>query len=169
MFGWQHAGVRPDIMTLGKGIGGGVPLSALLASDTAMAFEHGDQGGTYCGNPLMAAVGLAVVDAVANPSFLATVRARGEELQQGLAALIARHRLPGQRGRGLLQALDLGKPLANAVVDRARALAPDGLLLNAPRPNLLRFMPALNLATGSLQTMLQMLDHVLTQATEEVA
>jgi len=55
MFAGEHAQVRPDIMTLGKGLGGGVPLSALLASERASCFAHGDQGGTYCGNPLMAA------------------------------------------------------------------------------------------------------------------
>jgi acetylornithine/N-succinyldiaminopimelate aminotransferase len=161
MFGFEHAGVRPDIVTLGKGIGGGVPLSALLAADAVMCFEPGDQGGTYCGNPLMAAVGLAVVDAVAQPAFLAHVNGRGAQLERGLATLIERRGLAGQRGRGLLRALDLGEPVANQVVDAARALAPDGLLLNTPRPNLLRFMPALNVQAEEVTQMLQLLDQVL--------
>jgi acetylornithine/N-succinyldiaminopimelate aminotransferase len=161
MFAFQHVGIRPDIVTLGKGIGGGAPLSALLAADPVMCFEPGDQGGTYCGNPLMAAVGLAVVDAVSRPSFLATVNQRTSELERGLAALIAQHGLASQRGRGLLRALDLGKPDANRVVHAARALAPDGLLLNAPRPHLLRFMPALNIEAEEIQTMLAMLDWIL--------
>jgi acetylornithine/N-succinyldiaminopimelate aminotransferase len=161
MFAFEHTGIRPDIVTLGKGIGGGAPLSALLASDAVMCFEPGDQGGTYCGNPLMAAVGVAVVDTVAQPAFLATVTERAQQLAQGLAKLIERHGLAGQRGRGLLHALDLGKPVANAVVDAARVLAPDGLLLNAPRPHLLRFMPALNLAAGEIDQMVAMLDRIL--------
>jgi acetylornithine/N-succinyldiaminopimelate aminotransferase len=161
MFAFEHTGIRPDIVTLGKGIGGGAPLSALLASDAVMCFEPGDQGGTYCGNPLMAAVGVAVVDTVAQPAFLATVTERAQQLAQGLAKLIERHGLAGQRGRGLLHALDLGKPVANAVVDAARVLAPDGLLLNAPRPHLLRFMPALNLAAGEIDQMTAMLDRIL--------
>ncbi len=169
MFGFEWSGIRPDIMTLGKGIGGGAPLSAMLASDAAMCFEFGDQGGTYCGNPLMAAVGLAVVDTVAQPAFLAGVRDRGEALRQGLSTLIAKHGLVGQRGRGLLQALDLGKPVANQVVERARLLTPDGLLLNAPRPNLLRFMPALNLGATELATMFDQLDGVLAKALKEAA
>ena len=77
LFAFERAGVRPDILTLGKGLGGGVPLAALLARESvAAAFAHGDQGGTYCGNPLMAAVGCAVLDAVAQPDFLAQVQAR---------------------------------------------------------------------------------------------
>lgn len=161
MFAFQHTGVRPDIVTLGKGIGGGAPLSALLASDAVMCFEPGDQGGTYCGNPLMAAVGVAVVDTVSQPSFLATVTERAQQLSQGLAKVIERRGLAGQRGRGLLHALDLGKPVANAVVDAARLLAPDGLLLNAPRPHLLRFMPALNLKADEIEQMIAMLDQIL--------
>jgi acetylornithine/N-succinyldiaminopimelate aminotransferase len=164
MFGFEHCGIRPDIMTLGKGIGGGVPLSALLASNTANCFEPGDQGGTYCGNPLMAAVGLAVIEAVAQPAFLATVRERGAQLQEGLATLIKRRGLVGQRGRGLLHALDLGKPVATQVVERARELTPDGLLLNAPRPNLLRFMPALNIGAAAMAMMFDQLDRVLKEA-----
>lgn len=165
MFAFQHTSIRPDIVTLGKGIGGGAPLSALLAADHAMCFDPGDQGGTYCGNPLMAAVGLAVIEAVSRPSFLAVVEERSAQLQQGLEKLISRHGLAGQRGRGLLWALDLGKPAANNVVDAARACAPDGLLLNAPRPNLLRFMPALNIAAGEMAQMLSMLDAILKELT----
>jgi len=167
MFAFEHCGIRPDIMTLGKGIGGGAPLAALLASDASMYFEPGEQGGTYCGNPLMAAVGLAVIDTVAQPSFLATVRERGAQLERGLANLIERRRLAGQRGRGLLRALDLGKPVASQVVDRARGLEPDGLLLNAPRPHLLRFMPALNVGAAEMQQMLDLLDLVIDRVFKE--
>src|SRR6266481_3810137 len=70
LFHYEHAGIEPDIMTLGKGIGGGVPLAALLATQAASCFEHGDQGGTFNGNPLMCAAGLAVLDCVAAPDFL---------------------------------------------------------------------------------------------------
>ena len=70
-FGFEHAGVAPDIMTLGKGLGGGVPLAALVAHEAVCCFEHGDQGGTFNGNPLMAAVGCAVIEAVGQPGFLA--------------------------------------------------------------------------------------------------
>ena len=161
MFAFEHHAIRPDMVTLGKGIGGGAPLSALLAADAAMCFEPGDQGGTYCGNPLMAAVGLAVLDAVAQPAFLATVNERAAQLEQGLERLIERHGLAGERGGGLLRSLDLGKPNAARVVEAARALTPDGLLLNAPRPHLLRFMPALNVKAEEIQLMLAKLELIL--------
>ncbi|GMV57025.1 MAG: acetylornithine aminotransferase [Betaproteobacteria bacterium] len=161
MFAFQHAGVRPDVMTLGKGIGGGVPLAALLASGRASCFAHGDQGGTYCGNPLMAAVGNAVIDVVSQPDFLAEVTAKGDSLAQRLRELSARRGLAGERGSGLLRALDLGRPIAAQVVDAARALEPEGLLLNAPRPSLLRFMPALNVTREEIDRMVAQLDGVL--------
>jgi acetylornithine/N-succinyldiaminopimelate aminotransferase len=152
----------PDILTLGKGLGGGVPLAALLARDTvAAAFAHGDQGGTYCGNPLMAAVGSAVLSTVSAPDFLAGVRERARHLEARLDALIARHRLPGRRGRGLLQALDLGRPLGAQLVELARDLAPEGLLLNSPRPHLLRLMPALNVGFDEIDRMSDLLDALL--------
>jgi acetylornithine/N-succinyldiaminopimelate aminotransferase len=158
LFGYEHAGIEPDIMTLGKGLGGGVPLAALVAKESVSCFEHGDQGGTFNGNPLMAAVGCAVMDAVLAPGFLATVRERGAYLAHGLSALSERCGLGEVRGQGLLLALDLKRDVAARVVELARD---DGLLLNAPRPNFLRFMPALNLTTGEIDTMLAMLERAL--------
>jgi acetylornithine/N-succinyldiaminopimelate aminotransferase len=161
LFAFEHAGIAPDIMTLGKGLGGGVPLAALLAQEKAACFAHGDQGGTYCGNPLMAAVGSAVLDTVAQPAFLSGVIERGAHLQQRLQKLVARHGLAGERGAGLLRALDLGRPIAAEVAEAARELQPDGLLLNTPRPHLLRFMPALNVGLDEIDRMAEQLDTVL--------
>jgi len=164
LFAWQHAGVQPDIMTLGKGLGGGVPLSALLASEQVSCFAHGDQGGTYCGNPLMAAVGAAVLDCVSQQEFLEGVRMREQHLVERLHELVRRHGLAGQRGRGLLRAIDLGGPLAARVADIARDLQPEGLLLNAPRPHLLRLMPALNVDFEEIDRMSELLEQALNRA-----
>jgi acetylornithine/N-succinyldiaminopimelate aminotransferase len=164
LWGYEHAGIEPDIMTLGKMLGGGVPLAALVATDAVSCFAHGDQGGTFNGNPLMTAVGGAVMDAVLAPGFLETVEARGNYLTKGLAGLSARYGLGEVRGRGLLIALDLNKDIATRVVELARDA---GLLLNAPRPSMLRFMPALNLAQDEADTMLRMLDDALKQALAE--
>jgi acetylornithine/N-succinyldiaminopimelate aminotransferase len=161
MFGYEHAGVEPDVMTLGKGIGGGVPLAALLAKESVCCFEHGDQGGTYNGNPLMTAVGLAVVEALLAPGFLAGVEARGRQLRDGLAALAAKRGLGEVRGRGLLVALDLGRDVGAKVVEIARGA---GLLVNSPRPNTLRFMPALNVSAGEIELMLRGLDEAIGKA-----
>jgi acetylornithine/N-succinyldiaminopimelate aminotransferase len=161
VFAFEQAGVAPDILTLGKCLGGGVPLAALLATERAACFAHGDQGGTYAGNPLTAAAGLAVLNAVSQPQFLAGVVARGEHLQQHLRRLVAKHGLAGERGSGLLRALDLGRPVGGAVVEAARELLPEALLLNAPRPHLLRFMPALNVPFEDIDRMASMLDSLL--------
>jgi len=146
-------------MTLGKGIGGGVPLAALLATARASCFEHGDQGGTFNGNPLMCAAGLAVLDVVAEPAFLKSVAESGLFLESELQKLSARHGLGEVRGRGLLLALDLKLPIAAAIVAQAFA---QGLLLNAPRPDTLRFMPALNVTREEITLMIDGLDAVLT-------
>jgi len=158
LWDYEHADITPDIMTLGKGLGGGVPLAALVATEAASCFEPGDQGGTFNGNPLMAAVGRAVLEVVLAPGFLAGVEARGAHLAQGLSRLSGRHGLGEVRGRGLLLALDLRRDVASKVVEVARE---GGLLLNAPRPHILRFMPALNLSLQEIDQMLVMLDAAL--------
>lgn len=161
MFAYQQSDVVPDIMTLAKGIGGGVPLAALLARQEVCVFSHGDQGGTYNGNPLMAAVGVAVFDALAAPGFMESVNARAKQLSEGLLALSAKYGMKGERGMGLLRALIMDRDDGPAIVEAARNLAPAGLLLNAPRPNLLRFMPALNVTAEEIETMLTQLDGLI--------
>ena len=160
LFGFEHAGVTPDIMTLAKGLGGGVPLAALVAHQDVCCFEYGDQGGTFCGNPIMAAVGCAVMEAVTAPGFLAHVTQAGEHLTECLRALSRRHRCGEVRGRGLLLALDLRRDISVAVADRALAR---GLLLNAPRPDSLRFMPALTVTDDEINRMIDILDSVLAE------
>jgi acetylornithine/N-succinyldiaminopimelate aminotransferase len=154
MFCFEHAGILPDILTLGKGIGGGVPLTAMLAREEICLFEAGDQGGTFNGNPLMTAVGKAVVDEISKPEFLARVRQNGDYLKFRLKQLSGEFSLGETRGEGLLLALDLIQPIASSAV--ARALE-RGLLLNSPRPSVLRFMPALNVSREEMDQMMDIL------------
>lgn len=160
LFAYQQAGIEPDIMTLGKGIGGGVPLAALLAKETVCCFEPGDQGGTYNGNPLMAAVGCAVLETLLQPGFLEQVRERGAQLAEGLRKLSIKYGLGEVRGNGLLLALELPAGGADAIAETARDL---GLIINAARPDTLRFMPALNVTADEVDTCLALLDHVFTR------
>lgn len=161
LFAYELSGVEPDIMTLGKGIGGGVPLSALLCKAEVASFEAGDQGGTYNGNPLMTAVGSSVIAQLTAPGFLDDVKAKGQYLREQLLALSAEFGLGGERGEGLLRALVLNKEIGAQIVEEARDMAPEGLLLNAPRPGLLRFMPALNVTRGEIDQMIGMLRTLL--------
>lgn len=158
LFHYEYAGITPDIMTLGKGIGGGVPLGALLATQTASCFEHGDQGGTFNGNPLMCAAGLAVLEEVSKPDFLKSVTDNGLWFVSELQRVSARHGVGGVRGQGLLLALDLKLPIGPTIV--AEALGA-GLLLNSPRPDTLRFMPALNVTRSEISEMIETLEAIL--------
>ncbi|MBU3633649.1 acetylornithine transaminase [Polynucleobacter sp. es-GGE-1] len=161
LFAYQQYGIEPDIMTLGKGIGGGVPLAALMATDAVACFVPGDQGGTYNGNPLMTAVGISVIEQLLAPGFLESVKAKGELLKSELLKLCAEFNLEGERGEGLLRALMLGKDIGGKLVDLARERSPEGLLINSPRPNLLRFMPALNVSDDEIHQMCSMLRELL--------
>jgi acetylornithine/N-succinyldiaminopimelate aminotransferase len=161
LFAYQLSDVQPDIMTLGKGIGGGVPLAALLCREEFACFEPGDQGGTYNGNPLMTAVGTAVLQQLLAPGFLQSVKEKSAYLSAELTKLSAKHQLQGERGEGLLRALKLGHDIGAQIVETARDFGPVGLLLNSPRPDLLRFMPALNVTTQEIDQMISMLSDVL--------
>jgi len=158
---YEHAGIEPDILTLGKGLGGGVPLAALVAAEAVCCFEPGDQGGTFNGSPLMTAIGNVVVEAVNQPAFLADVTAKGEYLAQRLRELSASLGHGEVRGRGLLLALELRGTDAGKV---SRSAMDRGLLINAPRPDSLRFMPALNVTREEIDRMLVLLEGVLRES-----
>jgi acetylornithine/N-succinyldiaminopimelate aminotransferase len=162
VFGYEHAAITPDIMTLAKGLGGGVPLAALLAHRDVSCFDPGDQGGTFGGNPLMAAVGCAIMQEITKPDFLSRVTEAGATLTTRLQILAARHNCGEVRGKGLLLALDLKRDIATQV----SALALErGLLINAPRSDSLRFMPSLTVTDAEIGQMADILDGVLADAT----
>lgn len=156
-------GIRADIISLGKGLGGGVPLAALLARGNSCCFEPGEQGGTYHGNALMTAAGLAVLDTVLEPGFLEQVRELGEHLRDGLAQLARRHGHGPLRGQGLLWGLPLQRLAAPAVV---RAALDEGLLLNAPQSHVLRFSPALTVSHANIDEMLRRLERALVRVSQ---
>jgi acetylornithine/N-succinyldiaminopimelate aminotransferase len=157
-FGFEHAGIAPDIMVLAKGLGGGIPLGALVAHDDVCCFEHGDQGGTFNGNAFATAVGCAVMEEIGKLGFLQQVTQTGIYLAGHLDALSRRHGCGGVRGRGLLLALDLARDIGPAV---AAAMFERGVLVNAPRADSLRFMPALNVTREEIDQMIGALDAVL--------
>jgi acetylornithine/N-succinyldiaminopimelate aminotransferase len=158
LFAHQHEDFVPDVMTLGKALGGGVPLAALVATERAARFEVGEQGGTFNGNPLATAAGIAVLDAVTAPAFLDGVCQRGDELRNALAALPV---VTEARGKGLLVAARLAEPRAQRIRDAAFDL---GLLVNAPRPDVLRFMPALNVTSDEITAMTALLRQAIAAA-----
>jgi len=163
LFCYQHFNVEPDIMTLGKGLGGGVPLAALLAKKPFSCFQPGDQGGTFNGNPLVTRAGNAVLNEILQPGFLQNVADKSLFLQQHLTALATKYNLGTVRGRGLLLALDTKEIDATQIVKRAFE---QKLLINAPRNNSLRFMPALTVTITEIEQMIALLDTVLSNMIE---
>lgn len=158
LFAYEQYGIEPDIMTLGKGLGGGFPVSALLAKDHACVFEQGDQGGTFCAQPLAMAAGYAVVSEVIAKKVPQKALSRGKYLMRRLKELKAEFGFTDVRGKGLLVAVDLPKEKAADVVAQCFEA---GLLLNAPRPATLRFMPALNISNAQVDEMIGILAPVL--------
>ena len=147
----QQYGVRADIITLGKGLGGGVPLAALLARGKACCFEVGELDGTHHGNALMAAAGEAVLKTVVVEGFLEQVRESGLYLGEGLARLAYRYNHGQLRGHGLMWGLTLSDDSADDVVNAALH---EGLIINAPQPDCLRFTPALTVSKSNIDEML---------------
>jgi acetylornithine/N-succinyldiaminopimelate aminotransferase len=157
-FAFEHAGISPDIMALAKGLGGGIPLGALVARKEVCCFAPGDQGGTFNGNPFSTAVGCAVMEEIAKPGFLPRVAQTGIYLTACLETLARKHGCGGVRGRGLLLALDLKREIGTQVAADAFER---GLLINSPRPDSLRFMPALTVTREEIDQMVAILDGVL--------
>lgn len=162
LFAHQHAGIQADVMTLGKGLGGGFPLSALLVTDQVACFDLGDQGGTYNGNPLASAVGLAVLTELTRPGFMDAVNEKSQQLRHALETLQQQDRyglIKSVRGRGLLQAICFHRPIAKALVKRAFEA---GLLINAAQADVIRFMPSLLVTEDEIKLMADiMLQQVL--------
>ncbi len=148
LFGYQQTGIEPDVMSLAKGLGGGVPIGALLATEEAAVFTPGDHGSTYGGNPLTCAVAHAVVNHVINEHVLENVRENGKRLSEGIEKLQAEFPFVAEvRGEGLLIGVEFTSDLA---ADVLTASLQEGLLLNAPRPNVLRFMPPLVISAAEV-------------------
>jgi acetylornithine/N-succinyldiaminopimelate aminotransferase len=147
----ESYGVRADIVVLGGGLGGGVPLAALLARGTACCFDMGDLAGTHHGNALMTVAGLVILDSVQDQGFLDHVGQTGQHLREGLQRLSHRYGHGELRGQGLLWGLSLSEDSADAVVKSALY---EGLLLDAPQPDCLRFTPALTVSKANIDEML---------------
>ena len=163
LFAYEQLGVHPDIMTLAKALGGGVPIGACLATDSvAKAFSPGSHASTFGGNPLACAAGLAVCRALLEGHVLDHARRMGEYFSKGLADCKARHRVVREvRGIGLLQGLELAMD-AKAVVSECLAR---GILINATGEHVLRFVPPLIITQLEIDRLLDTLAQIFsTQA-----
>ncbi|MGW5850672.1 acetylornithine transaminase [Streptomyces sp. NPDC055254] len=161
-----HEDVEPDLVTLAKGLGGGLPLGAVAAFGAAAdLLRPGQHGTTFGGNPVACAAGLAVIDTIAAEGLLEQVKARGERLRAGIESLGAGgtgHPLVSHvRGAGLLLGIVLTEPLARQVQQAAQDA---GFLVNAPAPDVVRLMPPFVLTEAEVDAFLQALPDVLDAA-----
>ena len=158
LFAYQHYGIEPDVMTLGKGIGGGFPLAALLTKEKFNIFDAGDQGGTYSSQPLGMAVGLAVVNEIIEKNICDNANVQGKYLLEQLNDIKSEYGLKNIRGKGLLIAFDLPINKGGEVVS---ACLNEGLLVNSPQPATIRLMPPLIVSRTDIDNMIRMLSNVL--------
>jgi acetylornithine aminotransferase len=152
-FHHQSEGVEPDVITLAKGLGGGLPLGACIAfGPAADLFTPGSHGTTFGGNPVACAAGLAVVRTIAGEGLLDHVKRVGEQLRRGLE----NHPLVDHvRGAGLLLGVVLRQPVAK---DWLAALAGKGFLVNAPQPDVIRLAPPLIISAEQADALITALD-----------
>ncbi|MCC0081280.1 MAG: aspartate aminotransferase family protein [Rhodobacter sp.] len=161
LFAHEWAGIAPDIMMVAKGIGGGFPLGAVLATENAASgMVAGTHGSTYGGNPLGCAVGLKVTEIVSDPDFLADVSRKAGLLRQKLEGLVAAHpdTFDSVRGMGLMLGLKCKRPNT----DLTAAARDAGLLVVPAADNVLRLLPALNIPDADIGEAVQRLDAAAT-------
>ena len=154
MFCYQHYAVEPDIMTLGKGIGGGFPLAAVLAKEFLNIFDPGDQGGTYTGQPLAMAVGLAVLQELLDKDVVGHCQRMGDLILEKLGLLAQDTEIHNIRGKGLLLAFDLTETPGKNLVQRCLQ---DGLIINSPKESSIRLIPPLIVSAEDIEAMLEIL------------
>ena len=156
LFGYESFGVEPDIMTLAKGLGGGVPIGAFMAKDAACAFQPGDHGSTFGGNALTCAAGYASTKYVIENDLPANAKAMGERMSAGLSAIAEScERVAEIRGMGLLWAVLFDSDIGPDVVANCNAA---GLLTNPLRPNAVRLMPPLTVSADEVDAALERLE-----------
>ena len=159
-FGYEYSGIKPDVITLAKGLGGGLPLGAMIAlGSAAQLFEAGDHGSTFGGNPVATAAALAVISSIEKEKILAHVDQVGAFL---LAELALTPGVSEVRGAGLLIGLTLDKPVAKSVVKKCQEL---GALINAPGDTTIRLAPALNVSMKQAEIFIAIFKRALKEVT----
>ena len=166
LFGYQSFGVEPDIMTLAKGLGGGVPIGAFLAKEHACAFDPGDHGSTFGGNALTCAAAYASTKYIIENEIPAHAREMGAYLERELSTLKNGHEFIAEvRGMGLLWAIQFNSDMSPAAVSACNQA---GLLTNPLRPSAIRLMPPLTVTTEEIDEAMERLDTALTEAVKQV-
>jgi acetylornithine/N-succinyldiaminopimelate aminotransferase len=164
-FSWEHYGIMPDIVTMAKGLAGGVPIGAMLTGPRTDVFEPGDHGTTFGGNPIACAAGIATIKTILEQNLLENAAKMGEYWASKLTALCEKypHLIDSPRGIGLMRAVHVQHDLAPTMVEKALR---HGLLLNSLGPATLRMVPPLILTPSDIDEAAERLDAALAEVAE---
>jgi acetylornithine/N-succinyldiaminopimelate aminotransferase len=167
-WGYENLGIEPDVFTSAKGLGGGVPIGALLCKESCNVFQPGDHASTFGGNPFACAVALSVCQTVESENLLANAATQGDRLRTGLQALVTKYpdHLMEVRGWGLIDGLELQANSPISAGDVVKAAMAQGLLLVPAGPKVVRFVPPLIVTAEEIDRALLLVDTALAMLTQ---
>ena len=163
LWGYEQLGIEPDIFTSAKGLGGGIPIGAMLCKSFCDVFAPGDHASTFGGNPFACAVALAVCQTLEQERLLDNVQARGEQLRSGLSAIAQKypHLVSAVRGWGLIDGMVVNADAELTSVAIVKAAMTEGLLLVPAGPKVVRFVPPLIVSAAEIDQAIATIDRVL--------
>ncbi|AFY45452.1 aspartate aminotransferase family protein [Nostoc sp. PCC 7107] len=167
LWGYEHLGVEPDIFTSAKGLGGGIPIGAMMSKKFCAVFQPGEHASTFGGNPFVCGVALSVCQTLEKENILQNVQERGEQLRAGLRAIATKypHYISEVRGWGLINGMELTDDIALTAGEVVNAAIAEGLLLVPAGPKVVRFVPPLIVTNTEIDQALQALDKALAKIT----
>ncbi|MGH1394949.1 MAG: aspartate aminotransferase family protein [Trichormus sp.] len=167
LWGYEHLGVEPDIFTSAKGLGGGIPIGAMMSKKFCDVFQPGEHASTFGGNPFVCGVALTVCQTLERENLLQNVEERGEQLRTGLRAIAAKypHHITEVRGWGLINGMELSADIQLTAPEVVKAAMSEGLLLVPAGPKVVRFVPPLIVSEAEINTALQAVEKALAAVT----
>lgn len=163
LWGYEHLGVEPDIFTSAKGLGGGIPIGAMMSKKFCDVFQPGEHASTFGGNPFVCGVALSVCQTLERENILQNVQDRGEQLRSGLKAIAAKYpqHIGEVRGWGLINGLELRADIGLTAADVVNAAINEGVLLVPAGPKVIRFVPPLIVTEAEVKTALEAVEKAM--------
>ncbi|MCC5619599.1 aspartate aminotransferase family protein [Nostoc sp. CHAB 5836] len=168
LWGYEHLGVEPDIFTSAKGLGGGIPIGAMMSKKFSDVFQPGEHASTFGGNPFVCGVALSVCQTLERENILENVQDRGEQLRCGLRAIAAKYpqHIGEVRGWGLINGLELRADIQLTAADVVNAAIKEGVLLVPAGPKVIRFVPPLIVTEAEVNTALEAVEKAIATVTK---
>jgi acetylornithine aminotransferase len=169
LWGYECLGVEPDIFTSAKGLGGGIPIGAMMCKSFCDVFQPGEHASTFGGNPFACGVALTVCETLERENILQNVQDRGEQLRDGLRAIAAKYpnHITEVRGWGLIDGMELNADIKLTAAEVVKAAIDEGLLLVPAGPKVVRFVPPLIVTSAEVEQALQAVDKAMAAVTQE--